>query len=95
MEQTQVHPSSTKDRIANTTALHLETNDIVPLDFEDPHRAALEDNPQHAEKLTTKTLLAVLVRYFSESNQSEDVLNDLYSSSFSASARPRLAPLHL
>ncbi|KIW15109.1 hypothetical protein PV08_07896 [Exophiala spinifera] len=32
----------------------------VPLDLDDPHRAALEDNPEHAEKLTWTTLLAVI-----------------------------------
>jgi hypothetical protein len=91
MEPTQVHPSSTSEKNAITTTLYLENNDIVPLDFEDPHRAALEDNPQHAEKLTTKTLLAVFVRY--HSSLIEDVLNDLCSLSFSASLRPRLVPL--
>lgn len=34
----------------------------MPLDFDDPHRAALEDNPEQAEKLTLSTALAVLVR---------------------------------
>ena len=33
----------------------------VPLDLDDPHRAALEDNPEHAEKLTWTTLLAIIV----------------------------------
>lgn len=91
MEPTQVHPSSTSEKNTITTTLYLEINDIVPLDFEDPHRAALEDNPQHAEKLTTKTLLAVFVRY--NSSLIEDVLNDRGSLSFSASPRPRLVPL--
>jgi hypothetical protein len=30
-----------------------------PLDFEDPHRAALEQNPEVAERLSRKTLFAV------------------------------------
>jgi hypothetical protein len=33
----------------------------IPLDLDDPHRAALEDNPEHADKLTWTTLLAVIV----------------------------------
>ncbi|KAJ9618122.1 hypothetical protein H2204_013169 [Knufia peltigerae] len=37
----------------------------VPLDLDDPHRAALEDNPEHAEKLTWTTLLAVISLSFS------------------------------
>lgn len=32
-----------------------------PLDFTDPHRAALEDNPEHAESLNFRTLAAVVV----------------------------------
>jgi len=36
--------------------------DDVPLDFIDPHRAALENNPEHAEKLSLSTILAVVVR---------------------------------
>ncbi len=37
--------------------------DHVPLDFEDPHRAALEDNPENAERPPLRTLLAVMVSY--------------------------------
>ncbi|ETN36195.1 uncharacterized protein HMPREF1541_08472 [Cyphellophora europaea CBS 101466] len=37
----------------------------VPLDLDDPHRAALEDNPAHAERLTWTTLLAVISLSFS------------------------------
>lgn len=33
----------------------------VPLDFIDPHRAALEMNPEHSEKLSLSTILAVVV----------------------------------
>lgn len=33
----------------------------VPLDFIDPHRAALEMNPEHSEKLSWSTILAVIV----------------------------------
>lgn len=35
--------------------------DHIPLDLDDPHRAALEDNPEKAETLTWTTLLAVAV----------------------------------
>jgi len=48
-----------------TEPSHLESHHVpvveIPLDFEDPHRAALEDNPEKAETLTWRTLLAVLV----------------------------------
>ncbi|KIV87065.1 hypothetical protein PV11_02636 [Exophiala sideris] len=48
---------------------HLESRHVpvveIPLDFEDPHRAALEDNPEKAETLTWRTLLAVLSLSFS------------------------------
>lgn len=35
-------------------------NHEVPLGFEDPHRAALEDNPEHAEKLSLSVILSAL-----------------------------------
>lgn len=41
------------------SAMHLEHH--IPLDLDDPHRAALEDNPDKAERLTWTTLLAVIV----------------------------------
>ena len=34
----------------------------APLDLDDPHRAALEDNPARAERPSFKTILAVVVR---------------------------------
>jgi len=34
-------------------------DDSPPLDLDDPHRAALENNPEHAEKLTLQVGLAV------------------------------------
>lgn len=46
-----VKPSTTDSR-------HVED---VPLDFVDPHRAALENNPEHSEKLSLSTILAVVV----------------------------------
>jgi hypothetical protein len=49
-----------------TEPSHLEARHVpmveIPLDLDDPHRAALEDNPERAEKLTWTTLLAVIVR---------------------------------
>ena len=38
---------------------HLEHVQL-PLGYEDPHRAALEDNPEHAEKLTVSVVLSAL-----------------------------------
>ena len=43
---------------------HVENQDrqpAIPTDLDDPHRAALEENPEHAEKLTWVTTLAVIV----------------------------------
>ncbi|KIW90309.1 uncharacterized protein Z519_08953 [Cladophialophora bantiana CBS 173.52] len=40
--------------------LHQQHVEDVPLDFIDPHRAALENNPEHAEKLSLSTILAVV-----------------------------------
>jgi len=37
--------------------------DTIPLDLDDPHRAAIEDNPEEAKKLTPSTVLAVAVGY--------------------------------
>jgi hypothetical protein len=47
-----------------TAVAHIECRDGIPLDFEDPHLAALEDNPEHAKKLTVKTILALFVSVF-------------------------------
>jgi hypothetical protein len=33
-----------------------------PLDLDDPHAAAIEDNPHHAEKVSVTTFLAIIVR---------------------------------
>lgn len=35
----------------------------IPIDFDDPHRAALEDDPQEAEKLSWRLILAVIVSW--------------------------------
>ncbi|KAJ9643789.1 hypothetical protein H2204_001934 [Knufia peltigerae] len=54
--------------IARSPATHLEgtrqapfNSNEIPLDLDDPHRAAIEDNPERAEKLTWTTLLAVII----------------------------------
>lgn len=39
----------------------IERIDGRPSDFYDPHRAALEENPDHAERPSARTILAVLV----------------------------------
>lgn len=46
---------------ARSTARHLQSDYDIPTDLDDPHRAALEENPEHAEKLSLNTILAVLV----------------------------------
>ena len=33
----------------------------IPLDLDDPHKAALEDNPEKAETITLTTFLAIAV----------------------------------
>lgn len=38
---------------------HLEHREI-PLGYEDPHKAALEDNPEQAEKLTLAVVLSAI-----------------------------------
>lgn len=43
-----------------STARHVR-HDHIPTDLDDPHRAALEENPEHAERLTLTTILAVIV----------------------------------
>jgi len=38
---------------------HLEHREL-PLGYEDPHKAALEDNPEQAEKLTWAVILSAI-----------------------------------
>lgn len=40
---------------------HIECSEHIPLDLIDPHRAALEDNPEKAERPSLSTCLAVIV----------------------------------
>lgn len=52
-----------KTRSSSPTDNHIDhIEESIPLDFNDPHRAALEENPEYAEKLTPSTALAVVVR---------------------------------
>lgn len=37
-----------------------EQNNTVPLGYQDPHKAALEDSPEHAEKLSLSVILSAL-----------------------------------
>lgn len=48
------------------TGHHLEhaRSDHVPIDLDDPHRAALDDNPSQAQRPPLKTILAVLVSHY-------------------------------
>lgn len=45
----------------DTAVERIERIDDRPSDFFDPHRAALEENPDHAEMPSTRTVLAVVV----------------------------------
>ena len=44
---------------ANVAPSHVE--EAIPVDLVDPHRAALEYNPEHAETPSLSTILAVIV----------------------------------
>lgn len=53
------------DSMANTTGTQTERKEAdsehrEQLGYDDPHRAALEDNPEHAEKLTWSVALSAL-----------------------------------
>jgi hypothetical protein len=48
-----------KDTFLKEETAHIEH---APLDLDDPHRAALEDNPDHRENLSLPLILAVIVR---------------------------------
>src|ERR1700712_158159 len=56
MKDTPAHPQAVEHEIE---LAHLEHREL-PLGYEDPHKAALEDNPEHAEKLTLSVLLSAL-----------------------------------
>jgi hypothetical protein len=56
------HPTKMDDLEGPSPQIHhVETYGQVPLDLDDPHRAALENNPEHSAKLSFKSLMAVNV----------------------------------
>lgn len=56
MHDTEEHKAQMDAEVAAAHHEHRE----VPLGYEDPHRAALEDNPENAEKLTLAVALSAL-----------------------------------
>ncbi|KAE8447884.1 hypothetical protein EG329_010113 [Mollisiaceae sp. DMI_Dod_QoI] len=56
MKETEAHKHAVE---AEINMAHMEHRE-VPLGYEDPHKAALEDNPEHAEKLTLSVILSAL-----------------------------------
>jgi MFS family permease len=56
MKDTIAHQHVVDAEIENA---HLEHREL-PLGWEDPHKAALEDNPEHSEKLTLPVFLSAL-----------------------------------
>jgi len=56
MHDTPEHKAAVKAEIEQA---HIEHRD-VSLGYEDPHKAALVDNPEHAEKLSLSVLLSAL-----------------------------------
>lgn len=53
--------SFSKENISPEHNEHVEHRTSIPVDLDDPHRGALEDNPDHAEKLSWRLILAVVV----------------------------------
>jgi hypothetical protein len=51
----------TKDGISTERIENSEHMASIPIDLDDPHRGALEDNPERAEKLSWRLVLAVMV----------------------------------
>ncbi len=56
MKETIRHHEAVEAEIEHAHQEHRE----LPLGYEDPHRAALEDNPEHAERLTLSVILSAL-----------------------------------
>jgi MFS family permease len=56
MRDTPNHKEAVEAEIEIAHREHL----VLPLGYEDPHKAALEDNPEHAEKLTLSVILSAL-----------------------------------
>ena len=42
---------------------HMNNLTELQIELDDPHRSALEFNPEHAQRLTLPTILAVVVSY--------------------------------
>lgn len=56
MQETKIHHAQVETELENSRRQHKS----LPGGYEDPHAAALEDNPEHAEKLTLSVLLSAL-----------------------------------
>lgn len=56
-----IETKHTTEEMIEVSAEKPQYAEDVPLDFIDPHRAALEMNPEHSEKLSWSTILAVVV----------------------------------
>ncbi|KAF8847505.1 MFS general substrate transporter [Acephala macrosclerotiorum] len=56
MKDTEAHHHAIEHEIDLARTEHRD----IPLGYEDPHKAALEDNPKHAEKLTLSVILSAL-----------------------------------
>ena len=65
-----VEAKRTTNEVEDISAHPQKNVEAVPLDFDDPHRAALEGNPDHAKKLSLLTILAVVVRRIFQSGMS-------------------------
>ncbi|RDL37977.1 uncharacterized protein BP5553_05410 [Venustampulla echinocandica] len=52
--------NSHKQAVETETNIARHESHVLPHGYDDPHRAALEDNPEHAEKLTLSVLLSAL-----------------------------------
>lgn len=56
MKETEAHKRDVEEEVQIAHQENLQ----LPAGYEDPHKAALEDNPEHAEKLTLPVILSAL-----------------------------------
>lgn len=56
MKDTPTHMHQVEEEVEIAHREHT----VLPSGYEDPHKAALEDNPEHAEKLTLSVILSAL-----------------------------------
>ena len=65
---------ATTDAKTETVRTTMHTEEILvaadlnarnTVEFDDPHKAAMEDNPDKAQKVPSTTMLAIFVRLFS------------------------------